>query len=96
MTNNTHDRKIKSLQLINFLNHEDTHIDFSDGLNIITGSSNSGKSAITRALHAVFWNETDNEYVRRGAKFYKIIVVFTNGDKITKIKGPDINRIEFQ
>jgi exonuclease SbcC len=96
MTNNSRDRKIKSLQLINFLNHEDTHIDFSDGLNIITGSSNSGKSAITRALHAVFWNETDNEYVRRGAKFYKIIVTFFNGDKITRIKGPDNNRIEFQ
>ena len=96
MTNNSRERKIKSLQLINFLNHEDTLIDFADGLNIITGSSNSGKSAITRALHAIFWNETDNEYVRRGAKFYKIIVVFTNGDKITKIKGPDINRIEFQ
>ena len=96
MTNNSRDRKIKSLQLINFLNHEDTLIDFADGLNIITGSSNSGKSAITRALHAIFWNETDNEYVRRGAKFYKIIVTFTNGDKITRIKGPDNNRIEFQ
>lgn len=43
---------IKSLLLSNFQSHEETRLDFVPGVNVIIGSSNSGKSALMRGL---FW-----------------------------------------
>ena len=48
---------IKSLELFNFQSHAHTLIEFSDGVNIISGTSDSGKSAILRALRWVIRNE---------------------------------------
>jgi exonuclease SbcC len=43
---------IESLLLSNFQSHEETRLDFVPGVNVIIGSSNSGKSALMRGL---FW-----------------------------------------
>jgi exonuclease SbcC len=42
--------KIKSIELKNFLVHEDSVVDFVDGINIITGQNGSGKSSIVEAI----------------------------------------------
>lgn len=44
---------IKSLELKNFQSHKDTKLDFHPGVNVIIGSSRSGKTAVLRALN---WN----------------------------------------
>ncbi len=44
--------KLKSLKLENFRQHEDTFMEFSDGITIINGSNGAGKSTI---LEAVSW-----------------------------------------
>ena len=44
---------IKSIELKNFQSHKDTRLDFHPGVNVIVGSSRSGKTAILRALN---WN----------------------------------------
>jgi len=45
--------KIKKLQIKNFQSHKDTALEFDEGLNIIVGPTNSGKSSILRALKKV-------------------------------------------
>ncbi|GGH71728.1 putative ATP-dependent endonuclease of OLD family [Filimonas zeae] len=42
---------IKSLQLNNFRCFTEAHLDFSKGINIITGVNNSGKSSIIKAIY---------------------------------------------
>ena len=44
--------KLKSLNLENFRQHEDSFIEFSDGITIINGANGSGKSTI---LEAITW-----------------------------------------
>jgi len=41
---------IKSIELINFQAHIKTRLDLNPGLNVITGSSDNGKSSVLRAL----------------------------------------------
>jgi exonuclease SbcC len=57
---------IKRLRIKNFESHEDTEIDFTDGLNVIVGESNAGKSSIVRALTLVAFNKFDPRSVRVG------------------------------
>lgn len=47
---------IKSLKIHNVQSHEDTALVFSDGINVIIGASDQGKSAILRALYWVKYN----------------------------------------
>ena len=47
---------INSLQINNIQSHEHTELRFTDGINVIIGSSNQGKSAILRALYWVRTN----------------------------------------
>jgi exonuclease SbcC len=47
---------IKSLEIQNIQSHEDTKLDFHPGVNVIIGSSDSGKTTIIRSLRKLVWN----------------------------------------
>lgn len=68
---------IKSIELNNFQSHKHSKLEFSPGVNVIIGSSNSGKSAILRGL---FWNINNRP---SGTEF----ISFFNLDK----KGNPVN-----
>lgn len=55
---------IKKLTIKNFQSHKNTEIDFDKGVNIIVGSTDSGKSAIIRALRWVVWNKPGGDAFR--------------------------------
>lgn len=55
---------IKSLKIANFQSHEKTNLVFHPGVNIIIGESDSGKSAIIRALRWVSRNKPSGDSVR--------------------------------
>ena len=42
---------IRSIHISNFQSHKESHLDFDNGINVIVGSSNDGKTAILRALN---------------------------------------------
>ena len=88
-------RHIKSVRIQDFQNHEDTHFELKTGLNLFTGSSDSGKSAISRSFHLVLLDYFRKHDVRDGQKNAKITITFQNGDWITRTKG-DTNEIEYQ
>ncbi len=55
---------IKSLQIVNFLSHKYADIEFSPGVNIIVGPTDSGKSAIIRALRWAITNRPTGDSFR--------------------------------
>jgi len=57
---------IKQLEIKNFQSHRDTCLDFVPGVNVIVGKSQSGKTAILRALQWVCFNRP------RGNRFVSI------------------------
>lgn len=60
---------LQGIEIVNFESHEHTVIeDLSDRLNLIYGESDSGKSAIVRALRLLAYNEFDPASVRIGSK----------------------------
>lgn len=81
---------IKRITLKNFESHEDSTIEFSDGLNLIIGQSNQGKSSIVRALAMVVANRFDRDSVRTGAKYCSVAVETEKG-AVTAERGEDTN-----
>ena len=81
---------IKKMIIKNFESHENSEIEFSDGLNLIIGQSNQGKSSIVRALAVVVANRFDKESVRTGKDFCSITVMTEKGS-VTAERGEDTN-----
>ena len=93
----TLNRKIKSVKLINFQNHKFSKISLSDGLNLLVGSSDSGKTAIARAIDFVIHNNSEgNDYVHIGEKFATVEIEFCDGSIIKRSKGDRLNKVEYK
>jgi len=56
---------IKYLQIQNFQSHKDSLLEFDPGVNVIVGSSDSGKTAVIRALRWLVWNRPSGDAFRR-------------------------------
>ncbi len=80
-------RKIKTIELTNFMNHVNTKFDLADGINLISGSSDNGKTAIIRALRSVLNDKHDSAWIRHGQQEYTVRITFFNGDIIERTKG---------
>jgi DNA repair protein RecN (Recombination protein N) len=57
---------LKSLNIKNIAVIEEANIDFSDGLNVMTGETGAGKSIIVDSINAVLGERTSKELVRHG------------------------------
>ena len=81
-------RHITSVTLKNFQSYKNHTIHFTDGLNLILGSSDSGKSAIMRAISFVLYNyPRSNTLIHNGEEQAEVTVTFSDGLKVTRIKG---------
>lgn len=83
---------INSLAIKNFQSHKDTVLSFTDGINVITGSSDSGKSAILRALYWVIENRPSGESYRtlvngNVVKEDTEVVLSIDNNTVTRAKG---------
>ncbi|WP_413381474.1 AAA family ATPase [Alkalihalobacillus sp. 1P02AB] len=84
---------ILSVRLENFQSHLDTWIDFDKGLNVIVGQSDSGKTAIIRAIRWVLFNlPRGTDFVRVGANFVRVTIEFENGVTIIRERKSSKNR----
>jgi len=70
----------------NFQSIEDQTITI-DGLTTITGSNNSGKTAVMRAIRGVFTNPPAGPLVRIGAAHLRVTLTFGDGSEIVWEKG---------
>lgn len=55
---------IKSISIFNFQSHKNSRLDFHPGVNVIIGPSDSGKTAIIRALRWLVWNRPTGDAIR--------------------------------
>ena len=78
---------IKKLNILNFQSHKDTSLSFAPGVNVIVGASDSGKSAIIRALRWLIWNRPVGDAFRShwGGET-QVVVVTDELDTITRLK----------
>ena len=88
-------RNIKSVRLFNFQNHRDNIFYLADGLNILTGSNDNGKSAIARALDFALNNNKSGDIVRYNQKECFVEIHFFDGSMLKRSAAPD-NRVEFK
>jgi len=75
----------------NFQSIEDAEV-VIDGLTVITGPNNSGKSAFMRAIWGVFTNAPSGPLVRRGESHLTVDIEFGDGHSVRWEKGPKINQ----
>jgi exonuclease SbcC len=85
-------RYLTKVKLENFQDHKDSTVDLVNGINLIVGSSDAGKSAVLRAINFVFHNNLKGDsFIRHGCSECKVTVVFSDGVEVTRIKGTDVN-----
>ena len=76
---------IKKVTMHNFQSHEDTEIEFTDGLNVIIGNSNSGKTSILRAIHWCIDNyPLGSDFIMTGKDDCTVSIEFSDGTIITR------------
>ncbi|MCH5586421.1 AAA family ATPase [Shimazuella sp. AN120528] len=88
----------KKLIIKNFQSHVHTELDFHPGLNVFVGPSDSGKSAILRALRWVLFNSPrGTEYIRIGANLCEVALHLDDGTIIRRIRNQNsINRYQLE
>lgn len=77
---------LKSLQLINFKNYEETEILLNEGINCFIGVNGSGKTNILDAIHYLsmcksYLNTVDRQNIRFDQQFFSIIGTFEKDEK---------------
>lgn len=85
-------RYIEEVQLVNFQDHANTIINLTNGINLIVGSSDAGKSAILRAINYVFHNSLKGDsFIRVGCNECTVRLKFSDGIEVSRVKGEDTN-----
>lgn len=70
---------IKKVKIKYFQSHEDSQIQFDDGMNLIIGQSDSGKSSIIRAIACCVANRWQKQQVRTGHTYCEAYVQTERG-----------------
>lgn len=81
---------IETVELTNFQSHRHVILPMGD-LTVFTGSSNSGKSAVLRALTALVRNDAVGDYITHGESFLKVKVTLDCGTSVEWVKGKNEN-----
>jgi exonuclease SbcC len=82
---------INEVELINFQKHKKSVLKFAKGLNIITGQSDQGKSAIIHSLYWLFFNKpSGTEFVNWDSNECSVKATIGN-DTITRMRTNSTN-----
>ena len=90
---------ITSVHIKNFQKHKDLNIEFTDGINVITGESDAGKSAVIRALRWVLENRpSGSKFKTKGTAPSTSVNVdlVLDGEEITRTKSNSKNEYFFK
>ena len=92
---------IKKLSILNFQSHKNSVLEFDPNVNIIIGATDSGKTAILRALRLLITNRPGgNSYCSTWGGDTEVSIVTNEGDTIKRYKGKEniykLNDLEFK
>lgn len=86
---------ISKVILENFQSHKYSVMEFDQGLNAIVGSTDSGKTAIFRAIKWALYNEPQGDYfVREGEDYVSVKVYFNSGVIVNRFRRKTKNGYE--
>lgn len=71
---------IRRIELVNFMSHPHTVIEPAEGLTVLTGENNTGKSAVTSALQILCRNIAGDYMVRHGERECRVAVETEEGN----------------
>lgn len=77
------------MHIKNFQSHKDSHLDFHPGVDVIVGPSDSGKTAIIRALRWLVWNRPTGDAVRSWWGGDTEVSMSLPTSSISRIKGKE-------
>lgn len=84
---------IEKIILKNFQSHDYTELDLSRGVNVIVGPSDSGKTAIMRALRWNLFNEPSGvDFVREGESEVSVTIRFQDRVEIVRLRSKSKNQ----
>ncbi len=72
---------LKNLYIENIAVIEKTNIDFSNGLNVLTGETGAGKSIVIDSINAILGNRTSRDLIRSGNESAFVSAEFDNISK---------------
>ncbi|MBQ8077383.1 MAG: AAA family ATPase, partial [Eubacterium sp.] len=81
---------LTNLNIENIAVIEKAEIEFSDGLNVLTGETGAGKSILVDSINAVLGERTSKELVRHGADNASVSAVFENVDSAVIQKAAEL------
>lgn len=82
---------IQKLDLHNFQSHSDSTLEFNKGMNIIVGGTDSGKTAIIRALILAIYNLPSGDAFRKIGTKESFVKLLVDNNIIIRKKGNNIN-----
>ncbi|WP_300410540.1 AAA family ATPase [Lagierella sp.] len=86
---------IHSVTIENFQSHDLTSLEFDKNVNVIIGPSDSGKTAVFRALKWVFFNEpSGTDIIKKGKTEAIVTVNLSNGFSIVRGRSKSKNYYE--
>lgn len=78
-------KRIAKVLVENFQSHVRSELDFGQGLNVIIGPSDNGKSAVLRAMRWALYNEPrGSDFVRSGARECRVTVTMSDGAEVVR------------
>ena len=88
-------KNITRVQICNFQNHKDTDITLHEGVNLIVGSSEHGKSALLRAIAWVLFNMPKGvDFIKRRTSEASVTLHFSDGTVVTRIRSEKRNAVQ--
>ncbi|MDO5755371.1 MAG: AAA family ATPase [Tissierellia bacterium] len=88
---------IEKIIIDNFQSHDHTELELGPKVNVIIGPSDSGKTAIIRAIRWVLYNEPQGDYfVRKGTTHARVTLIFSNGFKVTRGRDKSKNYYDIE
>lgn len=86
---------ITRIEIQNFQSHRNTVLEPGPGgqLTVVTGPSDSGKTAVLRALRWLYYNVPQGtDFIRAGCTFAKVIVTLADGTEVERFRTPSKNQ----
>ncbi len=84
-------KNINLIKLENFQQWKKGEIPFTNGLNVIVGNTESGKSTIFRAISSILTGKMPESYIRKGEKSCKVEINFSDSSIFIRERGKKNN-----